>query len=343
MSKTRVLITDDSPLIRKMLVSTLQRYEGFEVVGEAKNGLEAIEMTKAFKPDVITMDVEMPRCNGLEALEAIMSQCPTPVMMLSSLTAHGAKETIKALELGAFEFMQKPEDRFLGFAQLEGELIAKLRSWKDVRLGRGHAKPVQPAPLKPVKSDYVVVIASSTGGPKALTVLFNSLPKGFPAPILIAQHMPAGFTKGLADRLDGFGVTVTLEAAHGMAVLPGQCLVAPGQKHMTVKNGHVELNEEPTLHGVRPAADYLFMSAAKQYGKHCIGVVLTGMGRDGAEGAHSIVKAGGYTIGEAESTCTVYGMPKAAYDRGGISQELPIQEIGGELLKLVTGEKKNAA
>lgn len=346
MSRIKVLITDDSPLIRKLLTSTLRASDEFEVLGEAKNGFEALEMCKALKPDVVTMDVEMPRCNGLEALEAIMKTCPTPVLMLSSLTAKGAKETLRALELGAYDFIQKPENRISGMSEMEAELFAKLKSSKQVR----HAAP-RPAMIAPPapkfvpggKCDKIVVIASSTGGPKALTTLFEALPAGFPAPILIAQHMPAGFTQSLAERLDNYEKSMVLEAAHGMAILPGQTLIAPGQKHLIVNKGKVELNEEPPLHGVRPAADFLFMSAAKAYGNKCIGVVLTGMGKDGAQGAFEVRRAGGYTIGEAESTCTVYGMPKAAKDKGGISTELPLHEIAAELARAVKGEARNAA
>lgn len=318
------------------------------MVGEAKNGFEAYELTKALRPDVITMDVEMPRCNGLEALAAIMKDCPTPVLMLSSLTDKGAKETLKALELGAYDFMTKPENKITGLAELEQELVSKLKAGTQSKVSlkpmfRG-APPKQAVVSEPLpKSDKIIVIASSTGGPRALTALFETLPAGFNVPILIAQHMPEGFTRSLAERLDKFDALMTLEASHGMTVLPGQALVAPGQRHMLVENGKIVINREPPLHGVRPAADLLFASAAKAYGSRCIGVVLTGMGRDGAQGALDIRKAGGFTIGEAESTCTVYGMPRMAKELGAIRLELPIDQIGAELVKAIRGGARNAA
>lgn len=341
----RVLIVDDSPFIRRMITDWLKAESDLEVVGTASTGEEAVEKAVTLRPDVITLDINMPVNDGIWALEQIMKGAPTAVLMVSSATTEGARETLRALELGAYDFVTKPQgSSSLKFLQSREELIAKVRAAR-------HAKLARPTPIRPVRStssvsssDRVVLIASSTGGPKALALLWETLPAKFPAPILIVQHMPAGFTESFARRLDAIGTVPCREAAPGDKVLPGQAFVAPGGKHMRVRSdGSLSFDTDPPIHGVRPAADYLFLSAVEVYGARCVGVVLTGMGRDGAEGALAIRRAGGATLGEAESTCTIYGMPKAAMTIGAIEAEFPIHEMGRAIVAQLGGRIAHAS
>lgn len=331
----RVLIVDDSPFIRRILSDWIKDEPDLRVIGTAGNGQEGIDLAKELKPDVITMDFEMPKRDGLSALEEIMRVQPTPVIMVSSHTVQGAQVTMKALELGALDFVTKPQGATsLKFLGSRDELLAKLRASRVASL-RTHA-PIssRPAAVRGT-TDKVVVVASSTGGPRALATFFESLPKGFPAPILLVQHMPSGFTESLAKRLNSIGTVPCKEAAEGDRVVPGMALLAPGGKHMTVgKDGVIHLNEEPSIHGVRPAADYLFKSAAAAYGRRCVGLVMTGMGKDGAEGALELKKLGCTVFGESESSCTIYGMPRAAKEIGAVKAEYPI----GELASVLTNE-----
>ncbi len=343
--KTKVLVVDDSPFIRRILSDWVSSEPDFELVGVGTNGKDAIKMAQELKPDVITLDVEMPICNGLEALEQIMVSSPTRVLMVSSITTQGATATMKALELGAYDFVTKPQgSSSLKVLEAKTEVLSKLRAAKLTRLHSASFKRPPASPLTLKKSDKIVVIASSTGGPKALNTLFQTLPKGFPAPILIVQHMPQGFTDSFARRLDGVGTVPCQEAKDGERVVPGLALVAPGGLHMTVTTrGTVAMNDGPNLHGTKPAADHLFKTAVEAYGKRVIGLVLTGMGRDGAEGAKMILEAGGSVFGEAEETCAIYGMPKAAKQAGGITQEFPIHELAGALVNALEGRVTRVA
>jgi two-component system chemotaxis response regulator CheB len=345
MSKQRVLIVDDSPFIRRVLTDWLKATDEFEVAGCAANGEEALQKALELKPDVITLDVEMPVRNGLWALEQIMKAQPTPVIMVSSITTQGAAATMQALELGAVEIFAKPQgSSSFRFLESKDELLEKIRGMKSAKLF-GVRKP--PSRISAVRnaSDRVVLIASSTGGPKALYSFFATLPVGFPAPILIVQHMPPGFTACLAKRLEGIGTVPCREAASGDSVSAGEALFAPSGVHMKVgTKGQIEFDEEtPRLHGVKPAADLLFTSAAKHYGSRCIGVVMTGMGRDGADGAVAIRKAGGHVFGEAENTCTIYGMPRAAMIAGGIDAEFPIHELAHAVVASLNGRMAHAS
>lgn len=324
----RVLIVDDSPFIRRVISDWLKGEPDIEVVGTATDGDDALAKIEALRPDLITLDVEMPRRDGLSTLDEIMHRFPTPVIMVSALTQEGAKATLRALEIGAVDFVGKPQgSNSLKFLEARDELVQKIRATRHARLGR---RPGGVARAARVTSgqDRVVVVASSTGGPKALAQLFESLPKGFPAAMLIVQHMPAGFIESFAKRLDGFGTLPCREARAGDRVAPGIALMAPGDKHMRVgPGGALRFDDDPSIHGVRPAADPMFTTAAKVYGSRCLGVVLTGMGRDGAEGAVALRAVGAPVFGEAESTCTIYGMPKAAKMAGGIDREAPIHEM----------------
>ena len=335
----RVLVVDDSPLMRRFIADMINAQPEMEVVGTAQDGEEAIAQVNLLHPDVITLDVEMPKCSGLEALRKIMSTRPTPVIMVSTLTSHGAKETIEALHLGAVDFVTKPTASPIGLHKIKDELVEKIRSTRFVRLP-GKASVAVKAAATTKGADRVVVVASSTGGPRALTSLFDTLPKGFPAAMLIVQHMPPGFTKSFAARLDSCGTVPCHEAAIGDRVVPGQALLAPGGLHMAVgAGGEIVLNQDPPLHGVRPAADVLFMTAAKVFGARCVGAVLTGMGKDGAEGALRLRHVGGVVFGESESTCTIYGMPRAAMQVGGIDAEYPINELAQAIVASLSGVK----
>ena len=330
----RVLVVDDSPFIRRILTDWLKGESEFELIGTASNGQEAVDLASTLKPDVITMDIEMPIRDGLSALEEIMKSSPCPVLMVSSLTQEGADATLRALTLGAVDFVPKPNgSSSLAFIGAKEEFLEKLRACVSANLKAVHRKPVLARAPKSGGSDRVICIASSTGGPKALATLWQSLPEGFPAAILIAQHMPSGFTQSLAKRLTAVGSVPCREAQNGDYVRPGAAYIAPGGYHMVVSSGGlIELNQEAPIHGVRPAADHLFQSAAAVYGSKLLGIVLTGMGRDGAAGAKAVRDAGGLVYGEDESTCAIYGMPRAAKELGGINAEFPIHELGAAVV-----------
>jgi two-component system chemotaxis response regulator CheB len=348
--KPRVLVVDDSAFIRRVLTDWISSDPRMELAGVAHNGEEAVRMAAELKPDLITLDVEMPVMNGIEALKRIMSASPTRVIMVSSVTQKGAALTLQALELGAIDFFTKPG----GSASIElfsakDELMGKLRE-----VVAAIPKPAAYRPAAPIRrmmpltratgSDRVVVIASSTGGPKALGAVFAALPEAFPAPIYIVQHMPAGFTQSFADRLNRLGPTKVTLAETGALPGPGEAVLAPGGMHMRVAaNGRVELFDEAALHGVKPAADHLFHSSARAFGARCLAVVLTGMGKDGAAGALAIRKAGGQAIGESQASCVIYGMPKAAKEIGATSDEFAIEHMAEAMTALASRKVRNAA
>lgn len=356
--KTRVLVVDDSPFIRRILSDWITSEPDMEVIGAATNGKEAVEMAAKLQPDVITLDVEMPVMNGIAALEQIMASRPLPVLMVSSVTTQGAEETMRALDLGAYDFVTKPQgSSSLKIVEAKDELLKKLRAANSVRFRKGAPlpKPAASAPKPtlttprsfaptPKMTDRLVLIASSTGGPKALAHLWHMLPKGFPAPILIVQHMPAGFTESFARRLDSIGTVPCKEAQEGDRIVPGMALIAPGGKHMVIgSDGLIHLNNDGLIHGTRPAADPLFFSAVQRYGNKIVAAILTGMGRDGAEGALAVRRSGGTVYGESEETCTIYGMPKAALAAGGIDAEYGIGEIAPAIVQALEGRLQRAS
>ena len=365
-SPIRVLVVDDSAFMRKMVSEILARDPAICVAGQARDGADALAKLVALQPDVITLDVEMPVLDGFGTLAEIMKRRPTPVLMLSSLTQAGAETTLRCLELGAVDVVGKTSGSIsLDIEKVAAELIAKVKAAAGARvLSRLTSSPPfprregfrdlealtvlrtafpqnSPALLhnnpslrgkggELVSRDRISVLAigASTGGPRALQTLIPALPADLGLPIVIVQHMPPGFTASLARRLEQTSPFTAKEAADGDRLRPGQILVAPGGHHLEFDaGGVVRLSNEPPIHGVRPAVDITFASLAHHYGAHLLAVLLTGMGKDGARGLKLIQDRGGCTLAEDETTCVVYGMPKAAYDLGGVGALLPLPEI----------------
>ena len=342
MTRTRVLVVDDSPLIRQIIVDMLRKEADLDVVGYARDGEEALLRIAELNPDVVTLDVEMPRLDGLGCLRELMATRPVPAVMVSTLTSAGAATTLEALSLGAVDFVCKPDNGSLSTLRgVREELVEKVRHARFARVQK--AFRASSRNVAATKTDRVCVVASSTGGPRALTAMFEGLPPGFAAPMLIVQHMPPGFVAPLARRLDGLGSMTVREARLGDRIEPGVALVAPGGRHMTVgADGALRFDDGPTLHSVRPAADRLFASAAEAFGKRCVAAVLSGMGRDGAEGALAVHRAGGTVFAEGEETCTIYGMPKAAVALGATDRSVPIDAMGEALAAAVAGRALGA-
>ena len=352
MSKIRVLIVDDSALMRQLLSKLLAQDSGLEVVGVAPDPYIAWDKIKVLQPDVVTLDVEMPRMDGLTFLEKLMIARPTPVVMVSSLTGRGAETTLRALELGAVDFVTKPShDVAQGTLQLGLELIEKVKIAARASLRRRRVAPPSPrtvgsAPprgplLRRVRSTArVIAIGASTGGTEAIAEMLSALPADTPG-IVIVQHMPAGFTSSFAKRLDGLCRMKVKEARDGDRILTGQVLLAPGDFHMqVVRSGAqdtVRVFTAPPVNRFRPSVDVLFNSCAEQLGCNCVGVILTGMGNDGARGMKALHDAGGPTIAQDEATSVVFGMPKEAIAHGGVDQVLPIDRIAEAALAAATG------
>lgn len=342
--KIRVLIVDDSAFARFSIAKRLRSDHEIEVVGHAGDGIEALEQTKALSPSVVTMDVTMPRMDGIEAVQKIMKECPTPIVMLSALTAEGADVTIKALEQGAVDFFLKHSlVSPVGSENDIKELVDKLKLAAGI--DKAQLKPM-PTKMRSIQNqkglteknhsttmNRVIVLASSTGGPRALNEVIPVLPGDLPAAILMVQHMPVGFTKSLAERLNEASELDVREAKKGDILKPGYVYIAPGGSHMTVDaNGRIDLNQGPQECGLRPAVNVTMESAVKVYGDAVLGVVLTGMGSDGTRGAGIIQKAGGQIIVEHESTCVVYGMPKSIVEADLADSILPLPRIASEVI-----------
>ncbi|HLN63345.1 MAG TPA: chemotaxis response regulator protein-glutamate methylesterase [Symbiobacteriaceae bacterium] len=347
--QVRVLVVDDSAFMRKVLSDLLQSDPSITVLGTARDGQDAVEKSLALQPDVITLDIEMPRLDGYGALREIMARRPTPVVMVSSLTREGAEATVRALALGAVDFVAKPSGSIsLNMHVAREELVAKVKAAAgatpryrrvlgDLPPLRREAKLARPAsPLPGALPRQLVVIGCSTGGPGALHQIIPRLPGDLAAAVLVVQHMPPGFTRSLAGRLDEISAIEVREAQEGDRVAASQVLVAPGGYHMLVAaDGTIHLNQDPALHGVRPAVDKTMESVLPIWQNHLVGVILTGMGYDGAKGMVGIKKAGGRTIAEDASTCVVYGMPKVVAEMGAADQVLPVHEVADAIVKLV--------
>jgi two-component system chemotaxis response regulator CheB len=341
----RVLVVDDSAFVRQAVARMLSADPEIEVAGFAKDGREGIEKVKELQPDVVTLDIQMPRMDGLEALGHIMASHPVPVLLLSSLTREGADVTLRGLEMGAMDFVDKSSAQgHMNLSSLAEELRAKVRAIAGVppaRLEAAHA-PGRPLVLPSEPHEpraEVVVIGTSTGGPPALQAIIPRLPGGLSSAVLVVQHMPLGFTRSLAERLDAKSELRVREAGDGQPVQPGQVLIAPAGLHMKVRKrgGGVKvwLDEEPRAALHRPSADILMSSVAKAYGSRALGIVLTGMGADGVEGLRSIRQAGGRTLAESEESCVIYGMPKAAVEAGVVDRSVPLGRIADEIVSAV--------
>ncbi|MBN1993368.1 MAG: chemotaxis response regulator protein-glutamate methylesterase [Anaerolineae bacterium] len=338
----RVLIVDDSAFIRYTVAKHLEADPDIEIVGNARDGVEALDQIKALKPHVVVLDVEMPRMDGLTALKRIMAECPTPVVMLSALTQRGAQTTIRALMRGAFDFVPKPDAKIDVYTVI-AELIEKIKAATGARPAKlpsaGTAPIVTPTKRGPrplQKGDALIVIGASTGGPRALQKILADLPGNLPASVLIVQHMPPGFTRSLAQRLNENSSLIVQEAADGDRLARGLALLAPGDFHLRFRGlRQVSLDQGPRCQHVRPAVDVTMESAVEYHGANVIGVVLTGMGQDGTAGAGRIKAAGGRIIAEHESTSVVYGMPASVVRAGWADLVVPLPNIASTLVKLV--------
>lgn len=340
MNSIRVLVVDDSAFMRKIISNLLNQEPEVQVVGTARDGQDALDKLESLEPDVVTLDVEMPRMNGLTALQEILKRRRLQVIMVSGLTQEGAETTIRALTLGAFDFVAKPSGSIsLDMAKVGSELVKKVKLAAQSK-GRRFPLPILQARPKPIRSawftgpqiDRLVVIGCSTGGPGALHQVIPALPGDLSVGLLIVQHMPAGFTRSLAQRLDELSAIQVKEAAQGDFLARSSALIAPGGYHLTLgSDGTVALNQDPPVHGVRPAVDKTFESVIPAFGSRCLGVVMTGMGYDGAKGAVALKRAGGRVIAEHESTCVVYGMPKVVIEMGAADQILPVTEIASAI------------
>ena len=375
----RVVVVDDSALARKLVSSMLESDAEIEVVGTAMNGIFGLRRVYRDRPDVVTMDFEMPQLDGLETLRTIMERRPTPVVMLSSHTAEGMELTMKALELGAVDFVTKPDGRqseVLG--RLREELVEKVKTAARARMPKASAAektnapdaprseptlrarltPTPPPRRKPAADAKpaatrtptpstasgrgevdLIAIGSSTGGVPGVERILKSLPANAP-PAVVVQHMPATFTASFAARLNNKCRITVKEAAGGEALEPGLAIIARGDAHLSVRHEHgtlvAELGHGPKVSGHRPSADHLFSSCAREVGAGCVGIILTGMGKDGAKGLKEIRDAGGPTFAESEESCVVFGMPKAAIETGAARHVLRSEDIPVRILGLVT-------
>jgi two-component system, chemotaxis family, protein-glutamate methylesterase/glutaminase len=356
MSRIRVLIVDDSRMIREVLTDILKEQPDIEVVGAAADAFEARDMIRSLRPDVITLDVEMPKMNGLEFLDKLMRARPTPVVMISSFTERGSEVTFRALELGAVEFVTKPKlneqtpDDY-------GDMIAdKIRAAKSARLKAPRrpdpndtasmpavvAKKAVPRDVK--TSEQLIAVGASTGGTEAIREFLVGMPVDCPG-IAIVQHMPENFTRMFAERLNGLCEITVKEAEHNDPILPGHAYIAPGGKHLWVKRDAgqlvAKLSTEPPMNLHRPSVDFLFMSAAKFLGPDAIGVLMTGMGRDGAKGMAAMKEAGAWNIAQDEATCVIFGMPREAIEIGATHEVAPLDRLRERALARVA--KKEVA
>ncbi|MDR1360633.1 MAG: chemotaxis response regulator protein-glutamate methylesterase [Deltaproteobacteria bacterium] len=365
----KVLVVDDSMFMRKSLMIILEKDPGIKITGSAKDGLEALELIPKLNPDVVTLDIEMPRMDGLATLQRIMQDCPCPVLMVSAISKEGAEVTLKAMEYGAMDYLAKPDSVMsLNSAAMEQELIDKVKAVAK-RKGLVARKPMKtpllppkaptaaPASRSPAASSApaqteikiiprptgkaqirdLIAIGVSTGGPPAVQKILTALPGDLPAPIIIAQHMPASFTRPFAERLDSMCRIHVKEAEDGEKVRDGVAYVAPGGRHMRINaklaNRTLRISDEPKSAFYRPSANELIGSAGEALGRRALGVMLTGMGSDGIEGVKILKANGGKMLAQSEATCVVYGMPKAVVDAGLADEILDIDDMAEAMVR----------
>ena len=351
--KIKVLVVDDSALIRSVLKEIINRENDMECVGAAPDPLAARELIKALNPDVLTLDVEMPKMDGLDFLERLMRLRPMPVLMISTLTERGSNITFKALELGAVDFIAKPKlDITRGMEEYAIQITDKIRAAAQAQVqpriqlpdSRVSEKYTADAILPSTKGRYsstekLIVIGASTGGTEAIKEILVKLPADAPG-VLVTQHMPEHFTKSFADRLNTLCKISVKEAEHNERILPGFAYIAPGNSHLLIKRSGarymVELNQGPLVNRHRPSVDVLFRSAANVAGGNALGIILTGMGKDGVQGMLEMKRAGSYTIAQDEASCVVFGMPKEAIAAGGVHEVLPLQKIARRTMECLT-------
>lgn len=351
----RCLVIDDSALYRKIVRDVLASTSDVEVVGVANDGERALDQIKSLRPDLVTLDLEMPKLDGIGVLRELKRQkIEVAAIMVSAFTARGAKATTEALSLGAFDFILKPTTNSLeeSILQLRRDLLPKVNACRlrnvrpAVPAPRPGITPIAPTARRqrlrlPGARPEIVAIGISTGGPQALTQLLPRLPKSFPAPIVIVQHMPPMFTKSLADDLNRRCQLTVMEATQGQPIRSGEVLIAPGGKHMRVAKlatgAVVQLTDDPPERNCKPAADFLFRSVASNYGPNALGVVLTGMGDDGTAGAKLMHSAGASILAQDEDTCVVYGMPKSIVDNGLADAVVPLEKVHEHLIAAAAG------
>ncbi|AYG58077.1 MULTISPECIES: protein-glutamate O-methylesterase CheB [Rhizobium] len=341
----RVLVVDDSATMRGLITAVLRSDPEVDVIGQAGDAMEARAAIKALNPDVVTLDIEMPNMNGLDFLEKIMTLRPMPVIMVSTMTHRGAEATLAALEIGAFDCVGKPAP---GEPRPFGDLAEKVKA--AARSQRQYIKPAANHAPPPAVADFrvgrkIVAIGSSTGGVEALIAVLQKFPANCP-PTVITQHMPPSFTRSFAERLNRLCAPVVQEATDGARLEIGKIYLAPGgERHLQIANvsaPHCRLIERGPVNGHRPSVDVLFDSVAELAGRNAVGVILTGMGRDGAAGLLKMRHAGARTIGQNEKTCVVYGMPRVAFELGAVEQQFPLNAIGEEILKVTAARKEGS-
>ena len=352
----RVMVVDDSPLVRKIASDILNEDPGIEVIATAANAEFAIQKIPKIKPDVITMDIEMPGMGGLEAIKKIMIENPIPIIVLSAFAKRGAELTLQALENGAADFITKPVGSLSGgIDRVSKELKEKVKNVAKIDIkklnnqmqieNKAFAGKIERALLK--RGIYeIVAIGTSTGGPVALKTVLQGFPENFPVGIVVVQHMPPVFTKAFAERLDSICQIQVKEAQDGDSILPGTALIAPGDFHMTVtnfnNNPHVLLHKWEPVSGHRPSVDVLMHSVAREYSNKAIGVIMTGMGKDGAEGIHELKKRGGWIIAQDQETSVIFGMNREVVKNGDADEIIPVNEISKRIIEKIPVKEKKA-
>jgi two-component system chemotaxis response regulator CheB len=350
----RVLVVDDSALMRKLIPQILERDSSLQVVGTAMDGAFGLKKIEELQPHVVTLDLEMPRMDGIETLREVTRRCRVPVIVVSAHTTQGASATFKALAMGAFDFVAKPRDAAQArMDQIAAELIGKIkvaaqngvpnRTPQVLVEGRRANKPAVRLRRRPTR---VVAIGISTGGPNALQYMLSQLPGDFPGSIVVVQHMPEGFTEMFARRLDECCAIDVKEAQSGDLLLAGRALICPGNRHIRVRQmplgDMVVLSDEDKVNGHRPSVDVLFRSAAQQFGDRAVALIMTGMGEDGADAMGEVRSLGGTTIAQNEESCVVYGMPRTAVERGHVQRVVPLDALANTLQAMCAAERAHA-